>query len=262
MKKTLFIIGIFLLVSSSNLVQAHELIPKQIQSYLEQHPNATIDEVNNFINTKDELKDRFSNKEAIAKLIDRKTGFFDTFYDFAVAGVKHILEGPDHILFVLSLLLTLLSLKDLLKTTGVFTISHSISLILAGSGILTLSSNIVEPIIALSIAYVALTSIILKKYDIFAKFKNKLITVFVFGLFHGLGFAGLLQDIHIPKDQFMLSLLSFNIGIELGQIIIIAFSLPLIISIYKMRYRETILKIIAIAISLLAMFWFIQRLVA
>ncbi len=83
-------------------------------------------------------------------------------YDFFRIGVGHILSGPDHILFVLSLLLVFISWKDILKLTGIFTIAHSITLILAGTGILVLSSRIVEPMIALSIAYVALTSVFLK----------------------------------------------------------------------------------------------------
>ncbi len=82
-------------------------------------------------------------------------------FDFFRVGVSHILNGPDHILFVLSLLLVFVSWKDILRLTGIFTIAHSITLLLAGTGILVLSSSIVEPMIALSIAYVAFTSVFL-----------------------------------------------------------------------------------------------------
>lgn len=110
-----------------------------------------------------EFADKFENGAEILKIIrNNQTSFFDNIYDFFRIGVGHILSGPDHILFVLSLLLVFISWKDILKLTGIFTIAHSITLLLAGTGLLVLSSRIIEPIIALSIAYVAFTSVFLK----------------------------------------------------------------------------------------------------
>lgn len=242
---------------------AHELIPRQIQDYLERNPSASLDDVRFFIQSQDddELKNKFNNNESISNILTRKTGFLDTFRDFVVAGIKHILEGPDHVLFVISILLVFVSLRDIFKMTGMFTLAHSITLILAGSGLLVLSSKIVEPMIALSIAYVAITSVFFKRYDVFSSQRNKYFAIFGFGLFHGLGFAGLLQDIHIPKDYFITSLISFNFGIEIGQLIVIAFALPLILSINKIKHNQAIIKLLAIVIAMLGLFWAVQRIV-
>jgi len=241
---------------------AHELIPKQIQEYFERNPSASIDEVRLFLESQgDNISGQFKSNADIERILNRKTSSLDLILDFIKAGISHILSGPDHILFVLSLLLVFVSWREVLKVTGVFTVAHSITIILAGSGIMTLSSKIVEPLIALSIAYVAIVSVFFRNNTLFSGQRNKFIAVFFFGLFHGLGFAGLLEEIHIPSNQFIASLLSFNIGIEIGQILVVAFALPLIVSIYKMSNKDFILKIIAVSIACAGVFWAIQRIV-
>ncbi|MBC7708256.1 HupE/UreJ family protein, partial [Polaromonas sp.] len=86
--------------------------------------------------------------------------------------------------------------------------------------------------------------------------------VFFFGLFHGLGFAGLLQEIQIPQDKFLASLVSFNIGIEIGQLIMVAAALPFIYAFRNKKYYPLCIKIIAVIIATIALFWMVQRIVS
>jgi hydrogenase/urease accessory protein HupE len=174
-------------------------------------------------------------------------------------GIIHILEGTDHVLFVCSLLLIYTTFKREAILLSVFTLAHSISLIIAGSGILTLSSRIVEPVVALSITYMAITSVFLKRYKAFRAHGNKVSTVFIFGLFHGLGFAGLLKNIQIPDDRFISSLLSFNIGIELGQFAIVAVALPFIYLYKNKKWYPKVIQVIAITIAIIGLLWGFQR---
>ncbi len=235
------------------VASAHELLPKALQEYIVEHPDATTDEIQDFIRAQaPEFAEKYGDKDKVIEIIrNQDTRLFDNMYDFMKLGVGHILAGADHILFVISLLLVFVSVREILKLTITFTIAHSITLILAGTSVFVLSSKIVEPIIALSIAFVAVTSVFLKDNRYFGSLKSKLVMVFAFGLFHGLGFAGLLEEIHVPKEKFVSSLLAFNIGIELGQILIVLVALPLIL------YA----KIIAVIIALLGIFWAVQRIV-
>lgn len=183
-----------------------------------------------------------------------------TVLEFIGLGIEHILGGLDHILFVLSLLLVYRSFKHVLQLTATFTIAHSVTLLLAGSGLITLSSRIVEPLIALSIAVMAITTVWFAKQPWMHNAQVKLATVFFFGLFHGLGFAGLLTDIQIPDGQFIPALLSFNVGIELGQLCIVLLALPVIYLFHKRSWYATAIKLLAGFISVVAVVWFFQRL--
>ena len=253
---TLSLLGVFPII-----VSAHDLIPTQLKNYLIDHPNATPEEVLQFANQQTpEYAKKFRDGAAIVAIVrNQKSSFFDNILDFLKLGTKHILSGPDHILFVLSLLLAFLSWREILKLTTTFTIAHSITLVLAGTGILTLSSKIVEPMIALSIAYVAITSVFFKRHAFIGKNKGKIAAVFFFGLFHGLGFAGLLKEIQIPQDKFVSSLFSFNIGIEFGQLIIVACAFPLIYLFRHKPWYPFAIKIVAGIIAGIAIFWFFQR---
>ncbi len=242
---------------------AHELIPKQLKEYLQTNPNATPEEIKAFAdNQAPEFSEKFKDGEAIISIIqNQNTTFFDNIIDFLKLGVHHILSGADHILFVLSLLLVFVSWKEILKLTGTFTIAHSITLILAGTGILTLSSQIVEPFIAFSIAYVAITTVFFKGKKFVGDARAKVAMVFFFGLFHGLGFAGLLQEIEIPQDKFITSLLSFNLGIEAGQVFIVLLAFPFIYFFRNKQWYSVLIKILAIVIAILGIVWGIQRII-
>jgi hypothetical protein len=160
---------------------------------------------------------------------------------------------------VLTLVLVFVSIYEILKLTTTFTIAHSITLVLAGSGILTLPSRVVEPLIALSIAVVAITSVFFKGKKFIGENRGKIAMVFFFGLFHGLGFAGLLKEIKIPADRFISSLFAFNVGIELGQLVILAVVLPPIYYFRNRPWYPKAIKLIAAIISAIALVWLIQR---
>jgi hydrogenase/urease accessory protein HupE len=237
-------------------------LPAPVQEYIEANPNATAEDIQEFMREHaPELTQKYKSTEDVQRLLERKASWWNNAADFLVVGMKHILSGPDHILFVVSLLLVFATIRDILRLTLTFTIAHSITLILAGTGTLTLSSRIVEPLIALSIAYVAFTSVYLKKYAVFGRARSKMIAVFFFGLFHGLGFAGLLKEIKIPSDRFVSSLFSFNLGIEFGQLCIVALALPLIYLCRKRAWYPMVIKGIAGVITVAGIIWMVQRIV-
>lgn len=141
----------------------------------------------------------------------------DVFFDYVNIGFIHILpRGFDHILFVLGLFFFAARWRPLLLQVTLFTVAHTITLALATTGIVVVSATIIEPLIAASIIYVAVEN--LRSRQLHA---GRLAVVFGFGLLHGLGFASVLADIGLPPDQFILSLISFNIGVELGQLAVL-----------------------------------------
>lgn len=172
-------------------------------------------------------------------------------------GYEHILPlGLDHILFVLSLFLLSSKLKPLLWQATAFTVAHSITLGLAMYNVITPSPNIVEPIIALSIMYVALENIFFPKLK-----PSRIGIVFLFGLVHGMGFANALGDLGLPQNSFLTSLLMFNVGVELGQITVILAAFFLLGKWFgqKPYYRKAIVIPVSIAIAIIAAYWTVQR---
>src|SRR5215213_2025483 len=134
-------------------------------------------------------------------------------------GIQHIIPlGIDHILFIVGLCLLSTNIKTILWQATAFTIAHSITLALSMKNIFTLPSAIVEPIIALSILFVGVENIILTQLKSW-----RILVVFLFGLIHGLGFASALNEIGLPRNNFFSSLISFNLGVEIGQIAVILF---------------------------------------
>lgn len=262
MKKIFIVLSLcFLTYITSLRTFAHELIPKALKEYVEANPNATASQIEKFVqNQTPEFAKKYQSGEEILKVIKNKnTNLLDNTLDFLRIGIQHILSGLDHILFVLAILLVFVSLRFTLKLTATFTLAHSITIILAGLGLLTLSSRIVEPFIALSIAYVAIITVFFKKNTFIGGTKSKIGAIFFFGLFHGLGFAGLLQELSIPKDKFISSIIGFNLGIEIGQLIIVALALPCIYLFRNKSWYGEAIQVVAILISLLAFFWFIER---
>ena len=239
---------------------AHVLLPENVVQYIKANPDASPGEIKDYIKkSSPELNEKIKSEQNVIDIVNQKTSFLDNTYDFMKLGLRHILSGSDHILFVLSLLLVFAGIRNILKFTATFTVAHSITLILAGSGILTLSSGIVEPVIALSIAVVALTSVFLRNNKYFGDIRSKLGVIFFFGLFHGLGFAGLLKEIQVPPDKFLYSLVSFNIGIELGQLVIVAMALPAIYLFHNKKYYPHVIKLLALIIAAIALTWMVQR---
>lgn len=192
-----------------------------------------------------------------------------TFQEFVVQGVIHIWKGLDHILFLLSLLLTCVltrkkhhwvgknSVRDIvIDTTWIvtaFTLAHSITLTATALGWINFPSRWVEVGIAASVAVAALN-------NIFPLVTRLGWLTFAFGLLHGMGFAGVLGELGLPADQKVLTVLAFNIGVEIGQMVIVVAVLPLLIlvrnSIWYSRYS---LAAVSVVIALIALQWIFER---
>ena len=172
-------------------------------------------------------------------------------------GVRHIIpDGFDHILFVMSLCLLSTRIKTILWQATAFTVAHSITLALSMKSIIIAPSAVVEPIISLSILFVAVENILLSKLKPW-----RVGIVFMFGLIHGMGFASSLNEIGLPRNQFYTSILSFNAGVEIGQIAIITgtFLLLVIPMGRKPWYKGRAVYPLSALIGCIAAFWTIQR---
>lgn len=176
--------------------------------------------------------------------------------DYLVLGYTHILpKGVDHLLFVLGLFLLNLRLRPILAQVTTFTVAHSITLGLTMLGVVSLPSRVVEPLIALSIAYVAIENLVTRELKPW-----RLALVFAFGLLHGMGFAGVLAELGLPRDRFLTALLSFNIGVEAGQLTVIAVAALLLVW-YRHRswYRTRVVVPASLAIACVGVYWTITR---
>ncbi|MEP6713135.1 MAG: HupE/UreJ family protein, partial [Ferruginibacter sp.] len=168
-------------------------------------------------------------------------------------GFTHILPlGFDHILFVLSLFLLSPKLKPVLFQATAFTIAHSVTLGLAMYHVITPSPKIVEPIIAISIVYVAMENIFSPRLK-----KSRIGIVFLFGLVHGMGFANALGQLGLPEKSYLTSLIMFNVGVELGQLAVILSAYFLFGKWFgdKPWYRKCIVIPLSILIALIASYW-------
>lgn len=172
-------------------------------------------------------------------------------------GFTHIIpQGFDHVLFIIGICLINTKLKSIIYQASAFTVAHTIALALSMKNIIVAPAPIIEPIIALSIVFVAVENIILSELKPW-----RIILVFCFGLIHGLGFASSLNEIGLPKDKFFTSILMFNIGVEVCQVLIIALVFSLMIYPFKNKlwYRYRIVYPISIAIALISSYWTIER---
>jgi hydrogenase/urease accessory protein HupE len=175
-------------------------------------------------------------------------------------GFTHIVpKGLDHILFVIGIFLLSARWRSILAQVSAFTLAHSITLGLTMYGVVSLPARVVEPMIALSIAYVAIENLVtadLKPW--------RLALVFSFGLLHGMGFAGVLRDLGLPHSQFLTALLTFNGGVEAGQLTVIAAAFAAV-AYWRARtivYRRFVVRPASLAIALTGLYWTIQRVVA
>jgi hypothetical protein len=181
----------------------------------------------------------------------------DIVWFYLQLGVRHIIPlGTDHILFVTSLCLLSTHIKTILWQATAFTLAHSVTLALSMKGILVAPGSVVEPIITLSIVFVAVENIFLSELKPW-----RIAIVFLFGLIHGMGFASSLNEIGLPPGKFYTSILSFNIGVELGQIAVIAtvFSLIIIPLRQKIWYRKAAVYPLSVLIAIVAAYWTIER---
>ena len=172
-------------------------------------------------------------------------------------GYTHILpKGTDHILFVLGIFLLSVRLRPVLLQVTAFTVAHTITLALTIYGVVSLPASFVEPAIAISIVYVAVENVLRPKLSPW-----RVALVFAFGLLHGMGFAGVLSQLGLPRSEFLPALLSFNAGVELGQLSVILAAFLLIGLPFREKpwYRRRIVIPLSLAIAAVGLFWAVQR---
>lgn len=182
---------------------------------------------------------------------------FQAFLDYIPVGFDHIIpKGLDHILFVIGLFLFSTQIRPLLIQVTAFTLAHTVTLALASLGIVTISGAIVEPLIALSIAYVAVENIFASKLR-----ASRTLIIVLFGLLHGLGFASVLSDFGISQSNFIASLIGFNVGVEIGQLAVIA-ACFLAVGFWfgnKSWYRKAVVIPGSLVIALIGLYWAYER---
>jgi hypothetical protein len=171
-------------------------------------------------------------------------------------GITHIVPGGiDHMLFIAGLFLLTAAWRSLLWQVSAFTLAHTLTLGLALTGLIAMPSTVVEPLIALSISYVGLENVRSRSLT-----PSRLALVFAFGLLHGLGFAGVMQGLRLPSSQLMPGLLGFNIGVELGQLVVLG-SLALIT--WPLRhhqwYHRRVVVPASLGIALIGLYWAVTR---
>ena len=181
----------------------------------------------------------------------------EIFLDYVTAGFDHIIpKGLDHILFVIGLFLFSVQLRPLVTQVTMFTLAHTITLVMGALGVVHLPGNIVEPLIAASIVLIAVENIFTAKLTLWRPF-----VIFAFGLLHGLGFASVLSDFGLPSGLFVPALIAFNIGVEIGQLTVIAICF-LTVGIWfrkKDWYHKVIVIPVSVTITLIALFWVLER---
>jgi hydrogenase/urease accessory protein HupE len=201
--------------------------------------------------------DEVSSDFSLTEIVNRQS-IFDVVFSYISIGFEHIVpKGLDHILFVLGLFLLSTHIRPLLWQVTMFTVAHTITLGLAMNNIVELPSNVVEPLIALSIAYVGIENVYARELH-----KSRLVLVFVFGLLHGLGFASVLSDFGMPTDDFAKALISFNVGVELGQLAVILTAYVMLKSWFQdeKKYRKIVALPGSVFISVIGIYWFLERL--
>ncbi|MEL6600538.1 MAG: HupE/UreJ family protein [Pseudomonadota bacterium] len=179
------------------------------------------------------------------------------FVDYVVIGFEHIIpKGLDHILFVLGLFFLSARLVPLLWQVTAFTLAHTVTLALGILGLVNVPAEIVEPLIAASIVYVGVENVLSRGLTPWRP-----VVVFLFGLLHGLGFASVLGDIGLDPGQFAISLIGFNIGVEVGQLAVIAIAFALVGYWFggKDWYRARIATPASLAIAAVGAYWAIER---
>jgi hydrogenase/urease accessory protein HupE len=187
--------------------------------------------------------------------------FFNAAKRYTMLGVEHILEGIDHLLFVLALLLVVSSSWLLIKTITAFTVAHSITLGLATLGYLSMPVAPVEAAIALSIVFLCVEILHARPDRLSLTFRYPWLVAFIFGLLHGLGFAGALAAIGLPPNEIPIALLFFNIGVEIGQILFVLAVLLLlgIARQFNLHWPEALHPLPPYVIGTVATYWFLER---
>jgi hydrogenase/urease accessory protein HupE len=194
---------------------------------------------------------------------ERSVSFARSANRFLLLGVEHIFTGYDHIAFLLGLLLLGGTFRELVKVVTAFTAAHSITLALATLDVVRLPPRVVEPLIAASIVYVALENLwALRSPAARAQaVRHRWMLTFAFGLVHGFGFASVLAALNLPRSGVAAALVMFNVGVELGQICIVAVALPLLSRLRRARgFDPSGVRAASACVGALGVLWLVQRL--
>jgi hydrogenase/urease accessory protein HupE len=176
---------------------------------------------------------------------------------FLKLGIEHIWTGYDHLLFLLGLLIAASSLRTMLFVVTGFTIAHSVTLSLAALGLVNVSPAIVEPAIAASIAFVGIENFW------HPPARRRVVVTFVLGLVHGFGFAGMLEELGLPRGALATALVSFNAGVELGQAAVVAVALPLLLQLRRVPgWERRVAPALSVLVAAAGVFWFVERVTA
>jgi len=180
---------------------------------------------------------------------------------YLLTGIEHIFLGYDHIAFLIAVVLWARRLVPVIKIVTAFTIAHSITLSLAALDIVVIPSTIVEPAIAASIVYVAMENFFTSNID------DRWRVTFAFGLIHGFGFAGALREIGLPTNAIAPALAAFNIGVEIGQVVIVSIVVPALIAVDRLMAVDrtkparaaTLVYALSAVIGAIGSYWFVTR---
>jgi hypothetical protein len=173
---------------------------------------------------------------------------------FLALGIEHILTGYDHLLFLVGLLLTGGRLLSLAKIITAFTIAHSVTLSLAVLQVVSLPDRLIEAVIALSIAFVAAENLLGRP-----TVSRRWLVSFAFGLVHGFGFSSALRELGLPAHGLLLSLFGFNVGVEVGQALVVAVCLPLLLLLRRTEWEKRAVLSSSLVIFLIGLVLFVER---
>lgn len=243
--------------------QKWDLVLTNLRGYKASGPNArvtTIDVAGNESDLESASTDRIYRIDFGAA---NTTNVFASAYRYLELGIKHVLAGLDHLLFVLCLIVLPLSRKDIILAITCFSFGHSITLCLASLGLVSMNILLVEILIALSIVFCALVNIAnlwRKTPNLSPLGRQAFAMIFAFGMVHGFGFASVLNDIGLPVYDRFISLLSFNVGVEFGQLLVVLCALPLLFMLWRSaRYRSIAIGLMSVT-TMVASVWTFERL--
>jgi hypothetical protein len=176
---------------------------------------------------------------------------------FLLLGIEHVLTGYDHVLFLVALLLGGGRLLSMLKIITAFTVAHSVTLGLAVLGAVSIPDRLVETVIAASIVWVAIENVAFP-----AASSRRWLVALGFGLVHGFGFAGALSELDLPRAGLAVALLLFNVGVEVGQAVVVAAVVPILFWIRRRRWEPLVIRAGSALLVVLGLVWFVERLLA
>jgi hypothetical protein len=180
------------------------------------------------------------------------------FKGFVLLGIEHILTGYDHLLFLLALLALGGGIGAMLKVITAFTVAHSITLVLTVLHVIHLPAQLVESGIALSIAFVAVENLV-KRNQASSLERGRWLVTFAFGLLHGMGFAGILEELSIPAANLPAALVGFNLGVELGQLAVVLPVFALLKLLERVRFNQPLQYAASVTAVVAGTYWFVQR---